>query len=261
MSIRSAAEFTAFAALALALHAATFGLTPSVEMAGAQASGDSGEDLLTLQAAPETFAEMVKRFDAPPPLPKTEIKFEPPETRFAVTETVSPPPPESETVEPKPKPKPNLPEPKPEPKKPQPKKPERAGKPAKQKSPGATGQRAAGAGGGTRAGDGGQAAAATQSKAQTQSALTSWGATIRARVERRKSYPASAGRARGTVVVALTVSRGGQLMTVGVAKSSGVVALDQAAVVAVKRAGSFPAAPQGLANSSYSFNLPVNFSR
>lgn len=120
-------------------------------------------------------------------------------------------------------------------------------------------QQAAGTAGGTHAGDRAAAQPATLSKAARQSLLAQWGATIRNRVEKRKSYPRGT-RASGTTVLRVTVSRSGALVVVAVAKSSGHPDLDRAAVKAVRKAR-YPAAPKGLEAGEYHFNLPLAFRR
>jgi protein TonB len=52
--------------------------------------------------------------------------------------------------------------------------------------------------------------------------------------------------ASGTVTVRLTVTRSGALADLSIAASSGNAALDEAALKAVRAAGRFPAAPEGL---------------
>ncbi len=99
------------------------------------------------------------------------------------------------------------------------------------------------------------------SSGQVRDLKASWGAAIRKRIERRKSYPASAQGASGTVGLLLTVTRGGALQGVSVARSSGTAALDAAAVRAVTAAGRFPAAPAALVEPHYSLALSVTFSR
>ncbi|MBB4020300.1 MULTISPECIES: energy transducer TonB family protein [Actibacterium] len=120
-------------------------------------------------------------------------------------------------------------------------------------------QRAAGSGGGATAGEARSASAATLNPAKAQSLKSSWGAAIRARVERRKRYPSSARGASGSAVLRITVGRDGSLHGVSVGRSSGNRALDQAAVQAVRAARRFPAAPKGLGDASYTFSLPVQF--
>lgn len=122
-------------------------------------------------------------------------------------------------------------------------------------------QRAAGQGGGTNAGAAQAGQAATQTAAARQSAMAEWGGVIRSRIERRKSYPRAAGRAGGTVRVAIRVGADGGLQGLGIAQSSGNAALDQAALSAVQRAGRFPAAPAAVGGGVHSFTLPMTFSR
>lgn len=104
-----------------------------------------------------------------------------------------------------------------------------------------------------------QKAATASSKGQVKSMISQWGRQIRKRVERRKTYPRAAGRVEASVSLRLTVTRGGALAAVSVARSSGNAALDTAAVQAVSRAGSVPAAPKGLTDAQYSFTLAVSF--
>lgn len=128
-------------------------------------------------------------------------------------------------------------------------------------SQGQAAQQAKGTGGGAAAGASGRSEAATLSKATINDLKAGWGASIRARIERKKAYPAAAKGASGKVTVRLTVNRSGQLMAVAVLKSSGHAALDDAAVRAVRSAGKFAVAPKGLDDQSFSFTLPMNFSR
>jgi protein TonB len=85
--------------------------------------------------------------------------------------------------------------------------------------------------------------------------MAQWGGQIMARIERARP------RVQGTgqVTLALQVARSGQLAGLTVARSSGDPALDQAALTAVRRAGRFPAAPDGLTEASYGFSLPIRF--
>ncbi|WP_050526431.1 energy transducer TonB [Pseudorhodobacter aquimaris] len=282
-------------ALALGLHVGAFALRPAP--VGAISAGAGGEDLLSLQAANASIAEMVEDWDAPPqpvqaaepppqqpsqsieapklPTPPVQAPTQTPTQAPAPMALPSlsaalpeadislPPPPPPKVTEPDYKPAPTVdvrPPAKPDPQqrsKPQPK------KPAKKAAPSAArpAQKASGAGNGTQAGTGGRSAAATLSKATLNDLRASWGASIRSRIERRRTYPSAARGASGTVTVGLTVSRAGALIDVSVAKSSGNAALDQAAIKAVKAARSFAAAPKGLTESQYRFNLSMRFSR
>ncbi len=60
--------------------------------------------------------------------------------------------------------------------------------------------------------------------------------------------------------ILLVHGRDGVVRGVGLAASSGQPALDQAATDAARRAGRCPAAPAGLNDASYSFELPISLS-
>lgn len=134
-------------------------------------------------------------------------------------------------------------------------------KPAKRQSEARAASKAAGAGGAAHAGRGGKDQVSKASAGKAKNALSQWGAAIRSKIDRRKSYPSAAGGASGTVRLALTVSRSGALLGATVAGSSGVAALDKAALAAVRKAGKFPSAPQALDKASYSFTLALRFQR
>lgn len=121
-------------------------------------------------------------------------------------------------------------------------------------------QRAAGNGGGSQAGAAGAYQASSLSPGRRAKLKNVWGAKIRARIERRKRYPSGA-KGNAIVVIRLTVSRDGRLMNYKIAKSSGNAAFDQAAILAVKRAGRFPAAPKKLPDQKFMINLPIDFSQ
>lgn len=281
--------------LAVALHLAAFAWR--APDAGAAASGVGGDALVSLEASSGSIAAMVEDWERPPepvtePPPQVPPQMAEPEPTPELTapdlpetplqapaqlmplpqapempsmdiaELPPPPPPEPE---PEPEPLPDTrPEPRPEPKpEPEPRpraepQPERRSAPASASAPA---QRAAGSGGGANAGASAGAASATLSAARTNDLMAGWGASIRARVERRKAYPRDAGSASGTATVRLSVSPGGELAGVALVGSSGNAALDAAALKAVRAAGRFPSAPAGLGNASYSFTLPMSFSR
>ena len=257
--------------LAVALHWAVFALRPGP--AGAVASGDGGDALVSVQPADAGLAALVASWDAPPVVaapvmaapeavalpeaPAMPAPLAPP-----VLAALAPPalPPLADAPMPEAAPLPPLvlaepPKPAPEARpKPRAERPKAAAKP-----PAQAGQKAAGSGGGAQAGQSGKAQAATLSRAQADDLKAGWGAAIRARVERRKRHPA--GAASGTVTVRLVVTAAGALTGVSVAKSSGNPALDAAAVAAVQGAGAFPPAPAGLPGGSHSFTLPMRFQR
>lgn len=266
--------------LAAALHLGAFALRP--DPAGAVSAGAGGEDVVSIQAAEGALADLVAEWTRPPealteapaaePQPMTEALPDLPQ----IDPAVSPLPRLPDRVAPLMPQAPDLSvaaeiflpppvaEPEPEPvRKPEPK-PARKSEPAarpKPQAPAVPAQKAAGSGGGAAAGDAGDARAATLAKAWVNDLKASWGASIRARVERRKIFPKSAAGISGTVIVRLTVTHTGTLGGVSVAKSSGNAALDAAAVKAVTAAGKFPPAPRGLDDQSYTFTLPMKFAK
>ncbi len=249
--------------VSVALHGAAVAVFSRTEAmpAALSAAGDGGEALESIEAIAATFVDLAPEITLPPPemvLPLTAPKIEIPQVVLPDPVLLPPEPPKI-VVETPPERKP---EPKPVPK-PVPKRadPPPQAKPAPKESAGRAAERAAGSGGSAQAGSGGKDAQATVSAGRTKSLIGKWGATIRARIERRKSYPAAAGRAEGAVGLALTVARSGQLMASSVARSSGNAALDAAALAALRKAGKFPAAPAGLDQPSYSFTVTVTFSR
>ena len=93
------------------------------------------------------------------------------------------------------------------------------------------------------------------SPAKWQSRVLSW-------LNRHKRYPASAKsrRQEGLVQVAFTVDKGGRVTSSRVSRSSGVPALDQAALEMVRRASPVPAPPPEIASSALRLAVPVDFS-
>lgn len=275
-------EGSVFATLAIGAHVALFASLPED---GSEAGGVGGEYLTSISGAAPTVREMVQDWQRPPetppletteldtpaetstppempqtedaPAPRAEVRLAmvPPQEQEAPqidTSTAAPPPPPEPEPEPEPAPEPE-PEPEPEPA------PE-AAKPAKVTSAGRAEQRAAGSGGTSQAGQSGQAQTATANAGQLAKLEAVWGAKIRSRVERRKRLPSGA-KGTGRPVVALTVSRGGQLVSYGLAQSSGIAAFDEAALRAVAGAGRFPQAPKELTAAQYTFHLPIAFTR
>lgn len=285
-----AGEFAWFTGLALALH---LGLWIGVARSGLEAAGSGGQSTVSLMAASGRMADLVKRWarpvdaaqtlptlpiptapsagqlvDLPPAHPQQPPSVQPSEQVAPASATPERPgalpqidtnsalpslprfAPESSL---RPLSRPVHPAPAAQPR-PAPPKPRAAPRP---QSSGAMAQTAAGSGGGSNAGNKSTQRPATLSKAARQSLLARWGAAIRNRVERRKSYPGGT-RASGTVVLQVTISRNGRLVAVSAVRSSGSAALDGAAVKAVRRAR-FPAAPKGLDAAQYRFNLPLAF--
>lgn len=64
-------------------------------------------------------------------------------------------------------------------------------------------------------------------------------------------------RAERDVHIAFTVTAGGGLGGVSIARSSGSSALDSAAIAAVRRAAPFPPIPDGAGRRSWQFSFPL----
>jgi protein TonB len=115
---------------------------------------------------------------------------------------------------------------------------------------------AAGAGGGAASGEQGAAQAGA---GPGDDALAAWGNDIRARVERRKTYPRDAQGATGVVTLLLTVTPEGRIVALSVAESSGVPALDAAALRAVQSAGRLPRGPDGTDPAGHTFRFRLRY--
>lgn len=262
--------------LAVALHLAAFAWR--APEAGASASGVGGDAMVSLEASSGSIAQMVEEWERPPEpmaepvplMPQPEmVQPEPPQlTTPDLSETplqapvppmALPQAPEMPSMDiaelPPPPPEPE-PEPEPEPLPRAQAQPKR--EPAPPPSAAVAGQRAAGSGGGANAGASGSAQSATNSSARATDLAISWGASIRARVERRAASVRGVGGTSMEVQVA--VSPTGGLLGVTVTRSSGDAALD-AAVVRAVRSARLPAAPAGLTQPRYIYDLPLIFTR
>lgn len=285
--MRRAGEFGIAAGLAVGLHLAAFAALGSGVPAGVESAGDGGEALVSLMPSDAGIAALVDRWERPPVVDMSEIAPSPqpkveavPEMNLPQLAVPEPEPPALPTpalqalspVETLPDLAALAPPPKPEPA-PEPERevqpeaepeaePAPAAKPAPAKPAPAEpqqGQVAAGEGEGKAAGKSGTAQAATASGAGAEALRAEWGAEIRARIERRKSYPRDGDGAAGTVKLRIVMGADGRLRGVAVVSSSGSQALDAAAVRAVERAGRFPRAPKGLGVDEVSFTLPISF--
>lgn len=87
-----------------------------------------------------------------------------------------------------------------------------------------------------------------------------WQSRVNAHLNRYKRFPPGSS-AKGVVTVRFTIDRGGSVLGVSVAQSSGDPALDAAAVDMVRRASPVPAPPTAIAKSRMSLTVPVRFSR
>ncbi len=87
----------------------------------------------------------------------------------------------------------------------------------------------------------------------TQSQLAAYAKAVRHRFNKIKKPRVNG---RGQVEIRFTLSANGQIQSLGIARSSGNPALDQAAIHAVSQTGGFPAAPDG---KPHSFSIPIVF--
>jgi protein TonB len=83
---------------------------------------------------------------------------------------------------------------------------------------------------------------------------------IQAKVTRAAKYPPKA-RGKGEALVSFVVGAGGKVASVALARSSGDAVLDEAAIAAVNRAAPFPPIPEAAGRSSWSFTVPVYFTK
>ena len=75
-------------------------------------------------------------------------------------------------------------------------------------------------------------------------------------------YPKSARRKgqEGSLVLKVVISRNGKVTDISVAQESGFLALDNAAITAVKKASPYPQMPEDIRGDSFSFSVPIAFS-
>jgi protein TonB len=104
-------------------------------------------------------------------------------------------------------------------------------------------------------------AASAVSSGASAAAVASYKQMVAAHLQRFKQYPPAAKAAgqQGTARVSFTLSRGGQVLSVGLGGSSGHSALDAETLAMVRRAQPFPAFPTDVTQSSMSFGAPVAF--
>ena len=127
--------------------------------------------------------------------------------------------------------------------------------------PQATPPSAAGNGGSNEADSAASATGGPQGNAGAggQAEADRYSGQVRRKVERAR--PRSSGGLSGEVVVQFTVSAGGQMSGLRVARSSGNAAVDEAGLAMVNRAAPFAPIPPETGQSSMSFSLPLYFER
>lgn len=96
---------------------------------------------------------------------------------------------------------------------------------------------------------------------ENASVRTSYMQQCRGLIERHKDYPVMArrGRIEGTVLIRGTLGMDGSLRQCQLARSSGSILLDNAALRSVRNVGQFPPAPQELNGDELAFELPISF--
>jgi len=94
-------------------------------------------------------------------------------------------------------------------------------------------------------------------------AVSNYPGQVVSKLRRSLRYPreARSQRLRGEVQVAFTVSGSGGVGGVRIARSSGSPVLDQAALETVQRAAPFPPIPADAGRSSWTFTVPLAFTR
>lgn len=87
----------------------------------------------------------------------------------------------------------------------------------------------------------------------------SWAKEVVAHLDRFKRYPVDKSNTAVDIVIAFSIDRFGRVGDVSIARSSGDVSFDDAAISMVRRASPLPAPPPKLADDGLSFSLPVGF--
>lgn len=135
------------------------------------------------------------------------------------------------------------------------KKPEK--KPAQQAAPAGNGGQAEANVAASKASSGGKASGGTGGSA----AVDKYPGQVQRALRRALRFPKGAGRARGEVQVTFVVSASGAASQIAVSRSSGHEVLDREAIATVKRAAPFPPIPDAAGRNSWTFTMPLAFTR
>lgn len=289
--MRTALELAIAGTVAVGLHVGAFALTRTAPQSDAGAGGDGGEDRVSLQAADAGMAALVAEWEKPPetapaaelapvaqdtapPMPAVidapaqpqavALPAPPKADAPPVVDAAPPPVADAPTRRPEPRPERRAEKPAPKPAEPEPPKPEqpqppKAEQPQTPRAPSEGSRRqtvAAGSGQQATTGAGQGESGAQDGSADARAA---WMGAIRSRIERHMRYPRGADGAKGTVLVQVEVAADGRLSALGVAKSSGVAALDEAAIAIVRDAAPFKRAPRDAGGQAARFNVPLTF--
>lgn len=106
------------------------------------------------------------------------------------------------------------------------------------------------------------AASATPGDPRARKAELDYFSLISAHLNRRKSYPAEARKARqeGVVVIRFTVDRGGNVSGAAIKRTSGFGLLDAATLDLLRRVAPLPRMPASMQRDSVSIALPIEYS-
>ncbi len=274
---RGLARWIGATAVVLIVHAAALWLAARWRSVEAVAGGPPPAvmiDLVPLSVAPEAPPQQVapgpQMTEAQPqttpeseepPKPEPEVTPEPrppaPEPDVEMPElpkaddaaaTLTPPEPPRPEPPKEPEPKPIKPPPKERAEHAKPREPAHHAAPRSSAPPSARAQRAE------------RAAAPAPGMASSAAAAASWRSELMAHLNRYKRFPPGAA-GTGTVTVAFTINRAGQVTGSRLLRSSGDRVLDAEAVALPRRASPVPAPPPGTGGSTLGLAVPIRFSR
>jgi periplasmic protein TonB len=243
--------------------------TASVEPAPAEPV--EVEEAVSADVLMATLTETAVPVEGLAPVSVSSIATEVTPTAPEVLEPIEEPAPVAPRPLPRPKFETKVAEAKQEPKEPEPKKPEpkkvEPEKPTKKKpvaeQPKKTKPVQAGNGGKSNADvaasapSGGKGA----SDAAGNAAVSKYPGQVQRALRRALRFPKGAGSARGEVQVTFVVSSSGAASQIAVSQSSGHAVLDKEAIATVKRAAPFPPIPEAAGRNSWTFTMPLAFTR
>jgi protein TonB len=230
----------------------------------AEPPGAPPPEAILLDLAPEPVAPVAEPEpqpeEAPPPPPEPVMEPIPEPEPLLEPVPPEPPPPEPEPEPPPPEPDPVppevvLPAPPPPPPRPpalQPPPPRPAPRPVTE-APRAAPPPAAAAP---------AAMSAAPPPAPVSNAVPTWQGQLLGRLQRFKRYPDQARQRReeGIAYLTFSMSRGGQVLSASIARSSGSQALDSETLSLVRRAEPLPPPPPEMAGDPITLTVPVRFS-
>ncbi len=243
--------------------------TDPVETASVQAAPAEPvevEETVSAEVLMAALTETTVPVEGLAPVSVSSIATQVTPTAPEVLEPIEEPAPVAPRPLPRPKFETKVAEAKPEPKKPEPKKSEPE-EPTKKKpvaeQPKKTKPVQAGNGGKSNADvaasapSGGKGA----SDAAGNAAVSKYPGQVQRALRRALRFPKGAGSARGEVQVTFVVSSSGAASQIAVSQSSGHAVLDKEAIATVKRAAPFPPIPEAAGRNSWTFTMPLAFTR